>query len=136
MRSIVPYQAFNTKDGDMVLAIGNDSQFASFSKLLDKNWHKDPDFQTNAARVINREKLIAEIKDIMMSKTTDAWVALLEENTIPCGPVNNLAQILSDPHIVERGLVGEIDEVPIIKNPINYSKTPMEYKKAPPKLKP
>ncbi len=139
--SIVPYQTFKTKDGDMVLAIGNDSQFASFSKLLEKSWHTDSDFQTNAARVKNRNRLISKIKSIMTSRTTANWIALLEESTIPCGPVNNLEQILSDPHVVERGLVGEIagndgDTVPIIKNPINYSKTPMEYTKTPPKLKP
>ncbi len=133
--SIVPYQAFKTKDGDMVLAIGNDSQFASFSKLLGKKWHEDPDFKTNAARVKNRKILISEIKDIMTSRTTTDWIRILEEKNIPCGPVNNLEEILADPHVVERELVGKIDEVPIIKNPINYSKTPMQYKKVPPKLK-
>jgi crotonobetainyl-CoA:carnitine CoA-transferase CaiB-like acyl-CoA transferase len=138
--SIVPYQAFKTNDGDMVLAIGNDAQFACFSKIVGANWHTDEKFKTNAARVINRTILIPAIDTILKSRNTDEWIGLLEKNNIPCGPVNNLAQILSDPHIIERGLAGKIisedrEQVPIIKNPINYSKTPMQYRKAPPKLK-
>ncbi len=138
--SIVPYQSFKTKDGDIILAIGNDVQFARFSALNKRDWHNDVRYKTNAARVKNRESLVSEIADIMTSKATVDWLALLEENSIPCGPVNNMDQALSDIHIQKRGLVSEItgedgERVPIIKNPINYSKTPMQYTKAPPKLK-
>ncbi len=137
--SIVPYQVFKTNDGDMVLAIGNDDQFATFSKIVGASWHNDEKFKTNAARVINRVMLIPEIEIILKSKNTAEWINQFEKKNIPCGPVNNLAQILSDPHIIERGLMGKIitndgEQVPIIKNPINYSKTPMQYAKAPPKL--
>lgn len=137
--SIVPYQTFKTKDGNIVLAIGNDTQFASFAKIVGKKWDDDERFKTNAARVENRNSLVPEIAKIISLKSSLEWISLLEKENIPCGPVNNLEQILSDPHIKTRGLVGEIKDedgkpVPIIKNPINYSKTPMEYKKAPPKL--
>lgn len=138
--SIVPYQTFKTLDGDMVLAIGNDDQFAKFSTLVGKNWTEDGRYKTNGERVNNRHSLVPEIAAIISKKTTDEWVLLFEKHGVPCGPVNNLDQILSDPHVIDRGVIEQIadengNKVPIIANPIKYSKTPMEYKKAPPKLK-
>ena len=138
--SIVPYQSFKTSDGDMVLAIGNDSQFERFSKLVDRDWHSDERYHTNAGRVENRRSLVPKIESIIEGKTTIEWVGLLEQCKVPCGPVNTLADILHDPHIKARGTVREIktddgEIIPIIANPIKYSKTPMVYDKAPPKLK-
>ncbi len=137
--SIVPYQSFKTKDGDMVLAIGNDKQFEGFSNVAGTNWAEDEKYKTNEARVINRDTLIPQIVKIMAEKTTEEWLTLLAGKNIPCGPVNNLEQILSDPHVMQRGLVREIkdeagESTPVIANPINYSKTPMDYRKPPPKL--
>lgn len=137
--SIVPYQTFKTKDGDLVLAVGNDNQFESFSKLTDENWHLDDHYKTNAARVENRETLIPMINVVMTEKTTKEWILLLEQHGVPCGPVNNIEEILNDPHVKERNVVTSIknekgNDVPIIANPIKYSKTPMEYKLVPPKL--
>ena len=137
--SIVPYQTFKTKDGDIVLAVGNDNQFAAFSRLVGMNWANDERFSTNAARVAHRDILVLEIEAIMITKETTEWISLLEQASVPCGPVNNLEQILTDPHVIDRGVIGEITDddghiTPIITNPIKYSKTPMEYKKAPPKL--
>ncbi|MDG1857856.1 MAG: CaiB/BaiF CoA-transferase family protein [Emcibacteraceae bacterium] len=137
--SVVPYQTFKTKDGDIVLAVGNDNQFDKFSRLVNKSWSGDNLYKTNAARVENRQTLIPEISKILEDKTTSEWIMLLEKHGVPCGPVNTVADILSDPHVKERGVVTNIkdengNDVPIIANPIKYSKTPMEYKKAPPKL--
>lgn len=137
--SIVPYQTFKTTNGDLVLAVGNDIQFASFCNVIEKGWAENPLFKTNAARVENREKLIPMIADIICEKSTGAWVELLEHHGVPCGPVNNLKDILSDPHVIQRGIVDHIKDengkdIPIIANPIKYSRTPMEYKKVPPKL--
>lgn len=138
--SIVPYQTFKTSDGEMVLAIGNDHQFQKFTSLFNKDWAEDKRFRTNEARVNNREILIPLISDILADKTTIHWLKLFEKHGVPCGPVNGLDDILSDPHIIERNMVREIKDkdgqiVPIIANPINYSKTPMVYNKTPPKLK-
>lgn len=138
--SIVPYQSFKTRDGNMVLAIGNDSQFERFSKLVDCDWHSDERYKTNAGRVKNRKSLVPIIESIIIGKTTNEWVELLEQHAVPCGPVNNLADILNDPHVKDRGVVQEIktgdgEITPIIVNPIRYSKTPMVYDKVPPKLK-
>lgn len=138
--SIVPYQTFKTRDGDMVLAIGNDSQFVQFSKLVESDWHNDDRFITNAGRVKNRELLIPEIDVIIKERTTKEWIELLEQHSVPCGPVNTLVDILNDPHVIDRGVVQDIKSndgqtIPIIANPIKYSKTPMVYSKAPPILK-
>ena len=138
--SIVPYQTFKTTNGDLVLAIGNDKQFASFCYVIKKGWAENPLYKTNASRVENREKLIPMIANIICEKSTGTWVDLLENHGVPCGPVNNLKDILSDPHVIQRGIIDHIKDengnnIPIIANPIKYSKTPMEYKKVPPKLK-
>lgn len=137
--SIVPYQAFKTSDGDIVVAVGNDEQFTSFSKATAQYWSDDERFKTNTSRVENRKILIPQITDILIQKSSQEWVTILENHGVPCGPVNNLQQILNDPHIKSRNIVQEIKSddgtlVPIIANPINYSKTPMKYNKAPPKL--
>lgn len=137
--SIVPYQTFKTKDGDLVLAIGNDNQFETFCKLIGEDWANNPAFKTNAARVENRKKLIPLISEVIKTRTTENWVTTLEKRGVPCGPVNTLADILSDPHLKHRDTIQKIkdengNEIPFIANPIKYSKTPMEYKKVPPKL--
>lgn len=137
--SIVPYQTFKTADGDLVLAIGNDNQFASFCETINQKWSENPLYASNSSRVKNREELIPLIAEIMITKTTNQWIALLEKRGVPCGPVNSLADILNDPHVKERGIVTQIrdkdgNNVPVISNPIKYSKTPMEYKLVPPKL--
>ncbi|MDG1438845.1 MAG: CaiB/BaiF CoA-transferase family protein [Emcibacteraceae bacterium] len=137
--SIVPYQTFKTKDRELVLAIGNDNQFENFCTLVNKQWANDEQYKTNAARVENRKTLIPEIEAIILEKTTSEWIASMEQHGIPCGPVNNIAEILSDPHVKERGVLTNIkdengNDVPVIANPIKYSKTPMDYKNTPPKL--
>ncbi len=137
--SIVPYQVFKTKDGDIVLAVGNDHQFKIFTELVQKNWHNDELFKTNEARVNNRQILVPLIADIIKEKTTAQWITLLEKHNVPCGPVNNIDQILADPQVEARRMIRKIKaedgtSIPIIANPINYSKTPLDYKIAPPKL--
>lgn len=137
--SIVPYQTFKTNDGDIVLAIGNDKQFEKFCKITGNNFFKDDDYRTNEARVKNRELLIPQIKELIKGKNTEDWIKLFEKHKIPCGAINNIEQILADPHVQERGIVQKImnpdgEITSIIANPIKYSKTPMEYRKTPPKM--
>ena len=106
----------------------------NFSALVNKLWADDDHFKTNEARVKNRDDLVPQIAELVMQKSTQEWITLLEQHNVPCGPVNNLEQILSDPQIKHRNMVRTIKNddgtsVPVIANPINYSKTPMVIKR-------
>lgn len=139
--NIVPYQVMPTQDGHLILAIGNDSQFKNFCKLTGhENWATDEKFATNEARVIHRDQLVPLIEKVMQEKPTAEWITLLEENNVPCGPVNNIEQAFQDPQVQHRQMRREITRpdgtvIPTVANPINFSKTPVEYKIAPPILK-
>src|SRR5690606_29137968 len=131
--NIVPYQAFPTADGDMVLTIGNDRQWAAFCELAGKpEWATDERFATNAARVAHRDVLIPLLRQTTVQKTTDEWVAALEAAGVPGGPINDLARVFADPQLVHRGMRTEIDGMPQVANPLHLSATPPAYRKAPP----
>ena len=138
--NIVPYQDFPTADGDMVLAIGNDGQFARFCELAGHaGWSGDERFATNAARVRNRTELIPLLRQTTVMKTTAEWIALLENAAVPCGPINDLAGVFADPQVVHRGLHVDMPHAaggtaPQVANPIRFSATPIDYRRAPPLL--
>lgn len=138
--NIVPYQDFPTADGDMILAIGNDGQFARFCGIAGHpEWAADARFATNATRVENRKTLIPLIRQVTVTRTTAAWIALLEAANVPCGPINDLAQVFADPQVKHRGLRIEMPHplsghVPQVASPLRLSATPVEYRCAPPLL--
>jgi crotonobetainyl-CoA:carnitine CoA-transferase CaiB-like acyl-CoA transferase len=138
--NIVPYQDFPTADGDMILAIGNDSQFAKFAAIAGHaEWAQDERYATNAARVQNRETLIPLLRQATVMKTTVEWIALLEPAAVPCGPINDLAAVFADPQVRHRGLRVDLPHAaggiaPTVANPIRLSKTPVDYRCAPPTL--
>lgn len=138
--NIVPYQDFPTSDGDMILAIGNDSQFAKFATLCARpEWAADERYATSAARVKNRVALIAAMKQVTVTRTTSEWIALLEPAGVPCGPINTIAQVFDDPHVRARGLQIAMEHpsagpIPLVANPIRLSDTPVEYRMPPPLL--
>jgi crotonobetainyl-CoA:carnitine CoA-transferase CaiB-like acyl-CoA transferase len=133
--NIAPYQAFATKDGHIILAVGNDTQFARFATLAGHEaWGSDPRFQTNAARVAHRETLIPMIADVMAQRTTADWIACLESENIPHGPINTIAQALADPQAIARGLVTETGGRPAIASPLRLSDSPTDAGTAPPLL--
>jgi crotonobetainyl-CoA:carnitine CoA-transferase CaiB-like acyl-CoA transferase len=138
--NIVPYQDFPTADGDMILAIGNDGQFARFCELAGHaGWSGDERFATNAARVRNRTELIPLLRQTTVMKTTAEWIALLENAAVPCGPINDLAGVFADPQVVHRGLHVDMPHAaggtaPQVANPIRFSATPIDYRRAPPLL--
>ncbi len=138
--NIVPYQDFPTADGDMILAIGNDGQFARFCEIAGHpEWAKDERFATNAARVGNRAVLIPRLRQATVMRTTAEWVALLENAAVPCGPINDLAGVFTDPQVMHRGLRLDLPHAaggtaPQVGNPIRYSATPVDYRRAPPTL--
>ncbi len=138
--NIVPYQDFPTADGDFILTVGNDSQFRKFAEVAGQSqWATDPRFLTNKLRVANRGELIPLIRQATVFKTTAQWVDELEAAGVPCGPVNDLAQVFDDPQVLARGLALELPHalggrVAQVASPIRLSETPVEYRRAPPLL--
>ena len=138
--NIVPYQDFPTADGDMILAIGNDGQFARFCAVAGRpEWAGDSRFASNAARVRNRQELIPLLRQTTVQRNTGEWIAALERAAVPCGPINDLAAVFADPQVQARGMRLEMphgsgSSAPQVASPMRLSATPVEYRKAPPTL--
>jgi crotonobetainyl-CoA:carnitine CoA-transferase CaiB-like acyl-CoA transferase len=138
--NIVPYQDFPSADGHLLIAVGNDSQFARLADALgEPGWATDPRYATNAARVANRAVLVPAIAAITAARGTADWVAVLEAAGVPCGPINNLAQVFADPQVQARGTRiamthGTGAELGLVANPIRMSGTPVTYRLPPPTL--
>jgi len=104
--SLAPYQDFPTRDGAMLLAIGNDGQFARFCKAAGMpEWSADPRFTGMGARVRNRDLLIPLMETVTRTRDSADWIALLEDKAVPCGPINDLAHAFADPQVAARKLV-------------------------------
>jgi crotonobetainyl-CoA:carnitine CoA-transferase CaiB-like acyl-CoA transferase len=138
--NVVPYQDFPTEDGYMILALGNDNQFARLAQAIEKpEWADDPRFATNAQRVKNRESLISALIDITRTRTTKAWIEMFERIGVPCGAINDLEQVFKDPQVVARKMQMSMrhpknGDMPLVSNPIRLSETPVQYNHAPPTL--
>ena len=138
--NIVPYQDFPTADGDFILTVGNDSQFRKFAEVAGRpEWGSDPRFVSNKQRVVNRSVLVPLIRQATVFKTTAEWVSQLEAVGVPCGPINDLAQVFANPQVQARGLAIQLPHalaglVPQVASPIRLSETPVEYRNAPPLL--
>jgi len=138
--NIVPYQAFQTGDGHIILAIGNDAQFERFCKLAGRGeLAADARFRSNSDRVRYRDALVPQVATIMLQKSSADWLEALNAEGIPCGPINNIEQVFADPQVQHRGLQLELDhpdagKVASVANPIKMSLTPVEYDRAPPLL--
>jgi len=122
--NIVPYQPFNAKDQPIIIAVGNDRQFARLAAIVGHpEWVEDPVYATNAARVSAREKLVPMIAEIIAAKPAAEWLEQLEAAGIPAGPINTISQALADPQAVHRGAQisaggGALGEVPMVGSPI------------------
>ncbi|HZF76505.1 MAG TPA: CoA transferase [Acetobacteraceae bacterium] len=138
--NIVPYQVFPTKDGHIVLSVGNDPTFERFCKATGQEaLLADPRFATNAARVGNRQLVTDTLTPVMQSRTTEEWITLLEAEKIGCGPINTLEKVFADPHVQARNCVVELPHasgqtVKVIANPVRLSATPTDYRVPPPVL--
>ncbi len=138
--NIVPYQDFPTADGDFILTVGNDGQFRRFCEVAGHpEWADDPRFANNSARVAHRGELIPLIRQATVFRTTAEWVAALEEAGVPCGPINDLAQVFADPQVLARGMRVDLahplaGSAPGVASPLRLSATPVEYRNAPPLL--
>jgi len=138
--NIVPYQAFATEDGHLILAVGNDSQFRDFCIACDQpDLAKDERFTTNPGRVENRQQLVPIVEKILRSRATEAWLTVLESAGVPCGPINNIEQVFEDPQVKSRELHRQLSHascgsVPSVANPIRYTHNKLECSTAPPAL--
>ena len=146
--SVVPYQDFPTQDGYMLLAIGNDGQFARFCEAAGVDWAGDARFATNAARVVHRGELIPLMSTLTRTRTTADWIALLQDRAVPCGPINDIGQAFDDVQVRARGLRVEqerwpgaeppagqvVNRVVTTASPLRLSDTPVTLRHAPPAL--
>ncbi len=138
--NIVPYQAFHTRDGHVVVSCGNDRLYQSLCRLLGReDLASDPRFATNPQRVRNRNELVPVLQEAFLARTTDEWLPELRAAGIPCGPINSVSQIFNDPHIQARGYVWECDhpkagKIKLAGSPMHFSETPTRLYKAPPLL--
>lgn len=138
--SIVPYQPFACADGHVMLAIGNDTQFANLCVAAGcPDLASDPRFATNAQRVLNRDVLISQLQERMAHKTIDEWCALANKHGFPCGPINTVDRVFEDEHVKARQIRVDIDsprygKVGTVANPMRLSESPVQYNAPPPEL--
>jgi succinate--hydroxymethylglutarate CoA-transferase len=138
--SIVPYTTYPTADGMMAVAAGNDGQFARFAETVGHaEWAKDERFTRNPARVANREVLDDLIAQALKKGKTADWIAKLRGVGVPCGPINTVAEALTDPHTLARELVRTVQhptagEIKMVGIPFRMNGTPASIRRAPPLL--
>ena len=139
-QNIVPYQVFEVADGHLILAVGNDSQFAKFCAVAGQPaLALDPLYARNADRVRHRDTLVPLLAALLKQRRKTDWLAALEAAKVPCGAINNLEEVFADPQVLERQMVVDmahplVDSIRLVASPINLSATPVQYLRAPPML--
>lgn len=134
--SIVPYQVFPTKDGHIILAVGNDEQFARFVILANApELAQDQRFSTNPARVKNRDILVPILETLLKARSSKDWLESLETQGIPAGPINDFAAIDADPQVQARGIFKTLTpELRGVANPMRFSRSELQDNRPPPQL--
>jgi crotonobetainyl-CoA:carnitine CoA-transferase CaiB-like acyl-CoA transferase len=138
--NIAPYEEFPTADGHIIIAVGNDAQFARLAaELGEPQWSNDARFASNAARVANRAALGALLRGVLAHRPTADWVARLERAQVPCGPINSLDAVFADPQVQARALRFNLPHpmagaVPQVANPLRLSRSAVRYGAPPPLL--
>jgi crotonobetainyl-CoA:carnitine CoA-transferase CaiB-like acyl-CoA transferase len=135
--NIVPYQTFETADGHMIVAVGNDRQFGEFCRII--GVAVDEKFATNRGRVEHRGELIPLLQPAMKNRTTVEWVAAFEDAAVPCGPINTIDQVFDNEQVKARGLQLALNRadgvsIPSVANPVVFSQTPNSYERPSPRL--
>ena len=139
-QNIVPYQVFEVADGHLILAVGNDGQFIRFCGVAGcPELASDPRFASNAQRVRHRDILVPLLATPLRQRKRSDWLAALEAAKVPCGPINDLADVFSDPQVIERGMTvtlphPDTDALELVASPIKLSATPVQMRRAPPLL--
>ncbi|MEQ8482236.1 MAG: CaiB/BaiF CoA-transferase family protein [Hoeflea sp.] len=138
--NIAPYEVFPVRDGHVIIAVGNDGQFQRFCKLLNNDaMAADPDFQTNPSRVAHRDRLREEIIAAMRSWTKADMLAACENNAVPAGPINTIAEMFADPQAISRELRMDLSDsagtdIPSVRAPILLPASPLTYTRPSPRL--
>ena len=138
--NLVPYQVFRTATRPIIIAVGNDRQFARLAAILGHpEWAEDTRYALNRGRVSNRETLVCEIEKILQARPAAEWLPAIEAADIPVGPVNTLAEAFADPQVEARQLLVELEHaaagpITTLAQPMKFSKSPPEYTSAPPVL--
>jgi len=138
--NISPYEVVPTSDGHLILAVGNDGQFARFCAIMGLDGlSADPRFLTNRARLENRAALTAIIRAETQKRTRADLLAACAQNAVPAGPINRIGEMFDDPQIVSRQLRLDLDDahgssIPSVRTPIVMSKTPLTYNRPSPRL--
>ncbi|PMS20400.1 CoA transferase [Trinickia dabaoshanensis] len=139
-QNIVPYQAFQTSDSWIIVAVGNDGQFRKFVEVGGRPELADDErYATNPERVRHRDVLVPIIAEMVKTRTKHEWIEALEAAGVPCGPINDLAEVFDDAQVRARGMRVEVPHpsgatAPLVRNPIRMSATPPEVRSAPPTL--
>jgi crotonobetainyl-CoA:carnitine CoA-transferase CaiB-like acyl-CoA transferase len=137
--NIVPYEAFQAADQYIILAVGNDGQYARFCEVAGRPDLAQGEYATNEGRVKNREILLPVIRETIKARSGADWIAALEKVGVPCGPINDVAQLFAHPQVQARGMQMEMPHplsgtVPQVANPIRYVGQTHDYKRPPPVL--
>ncbi len=140
--SVVPYEVFRASDGNIIVAVGNDDQFARFCVFAGApELARDARFRTNEARVLNRDELRPILRELIEKRPSRHWIEGLEKRNVPCGPVNNIDRVFADPQVRHREMEIAVNHpladggpVPLIGCPIKMSSTPPAYRYPPPTL--
>lgn len=138
--NIVPYQAFPTRDGHVIVTVGNDTQFRHFVTAIGAPELADnTDYANNESRVANRESLVPQLVERTRKHSSKKLISLLESVGVPVGPINTIAEVFADPQVIHRGMRLDLsraqgDTVPSVRTPILMSESPLEYDKASPLL--
>jgi crotonobetainyl-CoA:carnitine CoA-transferase CaiB-like acyl-CoA transferase len=138
--TVVPYQAFETADGHMILAIGNDRQFAEFCRIAGLGGlTEDARYRTNSGRIVNRATLIPAIAAALKRRPSGEWIGLLEAAAVPCGPINTIDRVFEDPHVKARHVVRHLAHpvaglLPVVANPVRLASHDTTAPKPPPML--
>jgi len=139
-QNIVPYQVFEVADGHLILAVGNDSQFVKFCEVAGRpELASDERFARNAGRVRHRAILVPLLAELMLTRRKADWLAALETAKVPCGAINDLAEVFADQQVGARGMTVAMPHrlasvLPLVASPIKLSATPVTYRRAPPLL--
>lgn len=137
--NIVPYQVFEVANQQhLILACGNDSQFASVCRVMQTEWDKDERYARNPLRVQHRDTLVPLMQEVFLTKSRDEWLSLFEAASVPCGAINNVAEALDLPQVKHRdmvvGFAAQNSPIRTLGNPIRLSATPVSYNSPPPSI--
>jgi crotonobetainyl-CoA:carnitine CoA-transferase CaiB-like acyl-CoA transferase len=131
----VPYQVFATRDGHIVLAIGNDGQFARFCQLAGHDEvARDPRYLSNDTRIAHRDELIATMSPWLQQRSTAEWTELLEPNAVPCAPILAVPEVFKHPQVLARGMQIGKDGMPMVATPMRFDGQRPVAEQPPPRL--